>query len=134
MNKQQITFLGIFILVLAAIVGLLASTYTLDEAEQAVVVQLGAPVGDPITKPGLHFKLPFVQEVRRFDKRSSPGTATRIKSPPGASNSSLSTPPPAGGLSNRSPSYNVCKTSAVRPCASTIFSIRSCATKFPPQI
>ena len=69
MNKQQITFLGIFILVLAAIVGLLASVYTLDEAEQAVVVQLGAPVGDPITTPGLHFKLPFVQEVRRYDKR-----------------------------------------------------------------
>jgi modulator of FtsH protease HflC len=33
------------------------------------VVQLGRPVGDPITQPGLHFKLPFVQEVRRFDKR-----------------------------------------------------------------
>jgi membrane protease subunit HflC len=46
-----------------------ASVYTLDEAEQAIVVQLGAPVGAPITTPGLHFKKPFVQEVRRFDKR-----------------------------------------------------------------
>lgn len=46
-----------------------ASVYTIDEAEQAIVVQLGAPVGDPITTPGLHFKKPFVQEVRRFDKR-----------------------------------------------------------------
>jgi modulator of FtsH protease HflC len=26
-------------------------------------------VGDPVTTPGLHFKLPFIQEVRRFDKR-----------------------------------------------------------------
>lgn len=69
MNKQQISFLTFFLLVLAAIIGLLASVYTLDEAEQAVVVQLGAPVGDPITTPGLHFKLPFIQEVRRFDKR-----------------------------------------------------------------
>lgn len=43
--------------------------YVVDEAEQAVVVQLGAPVGDTIDEPGLHFKLPFVQEVRRFDKR-----------------------------------------------------------------
>lgn len=43
--------------------------FTLDQAEQAVIVQLGAPVGQPITTPGLHFKLPFVQEVRRFDKR-----------------------------------------------------------------
>lgn len=46
-----------------------ASTYTLDEVEQAVVVQLGAPVGEPVTEPGLHFKLPFIQEVRRFDRR-----------------------------------------------------------------
>jgi membrane protease subunit HflC len=43
--------------------------FTIDEAEQAIIVQFGAPVGDPITSPGLHFKLPFVQEVRRFDKR-----------------------------------------------------------------
>lgn len=69
MNKQQLTFLAVFVIVLAAIVGLLASVYTLDEAEQAIVVQLGAPVGEPITRPGLHFKLPFIQEVRRFDKR-----------------------------------------------------------------
>jgi membrane protease subunit HflC len=46
-----------------------AFTYTLDEVEQAVVVQFGAPVGDPVTEPGLHFKLPFIQEVRRFDRR-----------------------------------------------------------------
>ena len=69
MHKQQITFLIGFILVIAGIVGITASVYTLDEAEQAVIVQLGAPVGQPITAPGLHFKLPFIQEVRRFDKR-----------------------------------------------------------------
>ncbi|TVP78021.1 MAG: protease modulator HflC [Puniceicoccaceae bacterium] len=69
MNKQQISFIALFLIVAASVVVLLASVYTLDEAEQAVVVQLGAPVGDPITTPGLHFKLPFIQEVRRFDKR-----------------------------------------------------------------
>ena len=46
-----------------------AFTYTIDEVEQAVIVQFGAPVGDPVTEPGLHFKLPFIQEVRRFDRR-----------------------------------------------------------------
>ncbi len=66
---KQLSFIALFILGLAAVIGLLASIYILDEAEQAVVVQLGAPVGDPITTPGLHFKLPFIQEVRRFDKR-----------------------------------------------------------------
>lgn len=56
------------LLILAGIV-VVASTYTVDEAEQVILVQFGAPVGDPVTSPGLHFKLPFIQEVRRFDKR-----------------------------------------------------------------
>jgi membrane protease subunit HflC len=46
-----------------------SATYRLDQAEQAIIVQFGEPVGDVVTDPGLHFKLPFVQEVRRFDKR-----------------------------------------------------------------
>lgn len=54
---------------LAVVTLISASTYTLDEIEQAVIVQFGAPVGDPVTDPGLHFKLPFIQEVRRFDRR-----------------------------------------------------------------
>ncbi len=46
-----------------------SSTYRLDQADQAIIVQFGEPVGDVVDEPGLHFKLPFVQEVRRFDKR-----------------------------------------------------------------
>jgi membrane protease subunit HflC len=46
-----------------------SATYRLDQAEQAIIVQFGEPVGEVVTDPGLHFKLPFVQEVRRFDKR-----------------------------------------------------------------
>lgn len=63
------------VLAILALLGVLAgvliaaSAYTIDEAEQAVVVQFGRPIGDPIVEPGLHFKLPFIQEVRRFDKR-----------------------------------------------------------------
>jgi membrane protease subunit HflC len=66
MSQRSIVLLTVAVLVLALIS---ASTYTLDEVEQAVVVQLGAPVGDPVTTPGLHFKLPMIQEVRRFDRR-----------------------------------------------------------------
>jgi membrane protease subunit HflC len=60
---------------LAIAAGLLAalllsmSTYTVDQTEQAIVTQFGRPVGEPITEPGLHFKLPFVQQVNRIDKR-----------------------------------------------------------------
>ena len=43
--------------------------YQVNEGEQAIVIQFGRPVGDPITEPGLYWKLPFVQEVRRFEKR-----------------------------------------------------------------
>ncbi|MEN8662929.1 MAG: SPFH domain-containing protein, partial [Lentimonas sp.] len=68
LNKQIFSF-GAIVVAIAGTFLLYASVYTLDEAEQAVIVQLGAPVGDPVTEPGLHFKKPFIQEVRRFDKR-----------------------------------------------------------------
>ena len=46
-----------------------ASTYTIPEHQQAIILQLGKIAGDPITKAGLHFKIPFIQEVKYFDKR-----------------------------------------------------------------
>ncbi len=67
--KFSILLATIGVLLLAGIIVFRASVFSLDQAEQAVIVQLGAPVGDPITTPGLHFKKPFIQEVRRFDKR-----------------------------------------------------------------
>lgn len=48
---------------------LASAAYVVDQAEQVIVVQFGEPVGDVITEPGLHWKLPFIQEVRRFDRR-----------------------------------------------------------------
>ncbi len=60
---------AIAILVGIAIIAGYASMFTVDESEQAIVVQFGAPVGQPIVNPGLHFKIPFIQEIRRFDKR-----------------------------------------------------------------
>jgi membrane protease subunit HflC len=54
-----------------ALVGLVAlgAAFTVDQTEQVIVTQFGRPVGDPITDPGLHFKLPLIQQVNRFDKR-----------------------------------------------------------------
>jgi len=52
-----------------ALLLLLLSAYTVNQAEQVIITQFGRPVGDPIIEPGLHFKLPFVQDVNRFDKR-----------------------------------------------------------------
>lgn len=43
--------------------------YVLDESKQAVITQFGKPIGGPITSPGLHIKMPFVQIVHYFEKR-----------------------------------------------------------------
>jgi membrane protease subunit HflC len=48
---------------------LFASTYVVREWEQVIITQFGEPVGEPITEPGLHLKLPFIQAVNRFDRR-----------------------------------------------------------------
>jgi len=66
--KQSIGIL--LVITFIAVAAVLSSTaFTVDQAEQVVVLQFGKPVGDPVTKPGLHFKIPFIQELRRFDKR-----------------------------------------------------------------
>ncbi len=57
------------ILVAAAVLALTGSFYVVEEGQQAVVLQFGRPVGSTVSEAGLHFKLPFIQEVRRFDKR-----------------------------------------------------------------
>jgi membrane protease subunit HflC len=51
------------------VVLLYSSLYTLSETEQAILTQFGRPVGGLITEPGLHMKVPFIQDVHRFDKR-----------------------------------------------------------------
>jgi modulator of FtsH protease HflC len=59
----------------AAIILISGSAYTVSESEQVFITQFGKPVGDPINaKPerneaGLHFKLPFIQQVNRIEKR-----------------------------------------------------------------
>jgi membrane protease subunit HflC len=57
------------ILVVAAVLALTGSFYVVEEGQQAVVLQFGRPVGATVSEAGLHFKVPFIQEVRRFDKR-----------------------------------------------------------------
>ncbi len=59
------------ILVLIVIVILLLAQggfYVVNESEQAVVTQFGKPVG-AVSYPGLHFKIPFIQDVNRFERR-----------------------------------------------------------------
>ena len=68
-NMKKMLKIGGGVVVLALGVTLMGALYTLEEGEQAVIVQFGRPVGAPVTEAGLHTKLPFVQEVVRFEKR-----------------------------------------------------------------
>ncbi len=56
-------------LVFLGVITLWSSLYTLDETEQAIITQFGEPVGQAHMDPGLHMKVPFIQEVNRFEKR-----------------------------------------------------------------
>lgn len=44
------------------------SVFTVSETQQAIVVQFGNPQRI-VQDPGLHFKIPFIQDVRYLDKR-----------------------------------------------------------------
>lgn len=66
MNTKYTTQLVVLLIVL---VGVSSAAYRVSETDQAIITQFGNPVGDPVTEPGLHFKLPFIQRANYFEKR-----------------------------------------------------------------
>ncbi|HJN43338.1 MAG: HflC protein [Acidobacteria bacterium] len=66
MNRSQPILL---VLVLVGVILLGGSVYTVSETNQAIITQFGEPVGEPVTEPGLHFKVPFIQTANMFEKR-----------------------------------------------------------------
>ena len=68
MNRGCLSLLAI-VAVVSVLLCAAGSYYTVDQTEQVIVTQFGKPVGQPVTEPGLHFKMPFVQTVQRLDKR-----------------------------------------------------------------
>ena len=59
--------IGIVVVVIAAIVASFA-VFVVSERERAILFQLGKIVRDDY-RPGIHFKVPFFQEVQKFDAR-----------------------------------------------------------------
>ena len=58
------------ILILVLLLGLSSSLYTINEGEQAIILKFGEPISDkPIDEAGLHFKLPIMNSVHKFEKR-----------------------------------------------------------------
>jgi len=59
----------LIVLVLISVPFIIGAIYVVSEINQAVITQFGKPVGDPVTEAGLHFKIPFIQQIHYFDKR-----------------------------------------------------------------
>ena len=65
MRERLPLFAGVGLFVFAI---LSMSLFTVDQRQHALVFQLGE-VKEQISEPGLHFKIPLIQNVRYFDKR-----------------------------------------------------------------
>ncbi len=68
MNKQTK-----LILLMALLVGFIIvlgnSFYIVKETNQVIILQFGKPIGEAVTNPGLHIKLPFIRKANYFEKR-----------------------------------------------------------------
>ncbi|MCM1058529.1 MAG: FtsH protease activity modulator HflK [Firmicutes bacterium] len=56
---------GLVAAALAVVIILFNSTYEIKEQEQAVLITLGK--ASAVTEPGLHFKIPFIQQVKKVN-------------------------------------------------------------------
>ncbi|MFA1641566.1 FtsH protease activity modulator HflK [Chryseomicrobium aureum] len=69
-TKRVLTIISVSIAGLFLLIALATSWYTVDESEQAIVITFG-DAGDPITEPGLKFKMPWpVQTVEKLSKET----------------------------------------------------------------
>jgi membrane protease subunit HflC len=59
----------VVVVVLAALLAVSGAAYVVYETEQVILTQFGKPVGAPVSEPGLHFKIPLIRKVHRFDRR-----------------------------------------------------------------
>ena len=70
---NQSTLIGLAVAAAAAVIVLSQTLYVVDQTQQAIVLQIGAPkriVNRTGAHPGLQIKIPFVENVVKFDRRS----------------------------------------------------------------
>jgi len=66
MNRSLLIVAGVLIIGAGLLVN--SAAFIVRQTEQAIVLQFGDPK-QVIQEPGLHFKMPFIQDVAYFDKR-----------------------------------------------------------------
>ena len=66
MSRNKLTILGIVVIVLGVLA--FSAVFTVHQTKQVLVQQFGEPI-KAIREPGLHFKLPFLQNVVEIERR-----------------------------------------------------------------
>ena len=66
MKRPVLTIFGVVVAVLG--IGAYSAAFTVHQTQQALVLQFGNPIRT-FSEAGLHFKLPFVQNVEYYDRR-----------------------------------------------------------------
>ena len=66
MNKASLAIIGVILVVSAIIAS--SALFTVHQTQQALILQFGNPV-KVVQEPGLHFKMPFVQNAEFYDSR-----------------------------------------------------------------
>ena len=67
MQNKKMIIIGILSFLVLIII--FSSTFVVKETEQVIITQFGKPVGEPITTPGINFKIPIIQDANFFEKR-----------------------------------------------------------------
>ncbi len=67
--KNILRSVAVVIAILLTIIIANLTMYSVSEGENVIITQFGRIIGEPVTTPGFHFKLPFIQAVNRLDIR-----------------------------------------------------------------
>ena len=68
MKNPIFTWLAVAIAIVVLLI-ISGAFYIVPETEQVIVTQFGQTVGQPVTRAGVHFKVPFTQQIHRIEKR-----------------------------------------------------------------
>ena len=128
MTKNPLLY-GVLLLVLAVFVT--QCCFTVHQTQQALVLQLGDPLPE-IYRPGLHFKLPFIQKVVYFDARVLDYAASSREAFTVDKKTIVLDNYARWRLSDPCSSTAPCVPSPVRRPAWTTWSIRSCGPWWAP--
>jgi len=67
MNNRTNLIIAVGVLIFLLVI--LSSAFVVNEAEQVIITRLGKPVRAPIQTPGIHFKMPLLEDAHFFEKR-----------------------------------------------------------------